>query len=101
MWIDTRWDKPKSSRTLPLPEPSAAIERAKATHTVREFLSACIIPWAFEIKDDAMIRVQWQDLSYALSETKDLYAVRVTMRPDLTVVEEDFRESWPDLWRPV
>ena len=88
------------SRTFPPPSSSAAIEASKSTKTVTEFLSACVIPWVFEFKDGDVIRVQWQDLSYALSTSMDLYAARITMAADLTVLDEDFRERWANVWRP-
>ena len=86
-------------RTLPAAASSEAVERSRSTKTVREFLSACIIPWAFQIKSRHVVRVQWQDLSYALSSSMDLYAARITMRrADLSIIDEDFRERWPDVW---
>ena len=99
LWLSSRKDEPSASRTFPAAASSAAIERSKSTRTVREFLSACVIPWVFEIKDSDVIRVQWQDLSYALSASMDLYAARITMAADFAVLDEDFRERWPDVWR--
>ena len=100
LWLNSRRDEPTASRMFPSAASSAAIEASKSTKTVREFLSACVIPWVFEFKDGDVIRVQWQDLSYALSTSMDLYAARITMASDLTVLDEDFRERWPDVWRP-
>ena len=100
LWLSSRKSTPRATRTLPPAASSGAIERSKSTKTVREFLSACVIPWVFEIEGEDGTRVQWQDLSYALSSSMDLYAARITMRADLSVVDEDFRERWPDLWQP-
>lgn len=100
LWQNSLQKTPGHNRTLPPAQNSAAIEQSKQTQTVREFLAACVIPWVFEAKGDGMIRVQWQDLSYALSESMDLYAARITMREDLGIVDHDFRERWPDQWRP-
>jgi len=98
--LNLRDRKPKASRALPPAESSAAIDRSRSTKTVQEFLSACVIPWVFQIEDGDTVRVQWQDISYALSSSMDLYAARITMRADLSVIDEDFRERWPDLWQP-
>ncbi len=100
LWLSSPKSELMAIRTLPPAASSAAIDRSRSTKTVREFLSACVIPWALQIKDRGAVRVQWQDLSYALSSSMDLYAARITMSPDLTVLDEDFRERWPDLWRP-
>ncbi|MBN1593251.1 MAG: metal-dependent hydrolase [Candidatus Coatesbacteria bacterium] len=99
-WVDTREKDPTESRELPVPMSTEAIEASRSTRTVKEFLSACVIPWVFELRDPEKVRVQWQDLSYALSASMDLYAARVTMSPDLSVLDEDFRERWQDVWPP-
>lgn len=101
LWLSSPKSELMAIRALPPAASSKAVERSRSTKTVREFLSACIIPWAFEIKSRHVVRVQWQDLSYALSSSMDLYAARVTMRrADLSVIDEDFRERWPDVWTP-
>ncbi len=99
LWLNSRVGKLQASRTFPKSASSPAIEKSKSTKTVRDFLSACIVPWVFAIDDGDIVRVQWQDLSYALSDSIDIYAARVTMRRDLSVIDEDFRERWPDAWR--
>ena len=100
LWLHSRDSRPRATRAIPPVASSAAIDRSRSTKTVREFLSACVIPWVFQTKDGDTVRVQWQDLSYALSSSMDLYAARITMRRDLSVIDEDFRERWPDLWQP-
>jgi len=99
VWVDTRAGKPVAARSLPPTPSSPAIEASRKTRTVREFLTASLIPWAFERNVGDEVRVQWQDLSYALDASMDLYAARVVMHKDLSVVEQDFREKWPDVWR--
>ena len=99
LWLNSRVGKPRASRTFPKSTSSLAVERSKSTKTVREFLSACIVPWVFTIDDGDTVRVQWQDLSYALCDSIDFYAARITMRRGMSVIDEDFRERWPDVWR--
>ncbi|MCD6327643.1 hypothetical protein J7M28_08830, partial [bacterium] len=75
-----------------------AIERSMETLTVREFLTCCLIPFVFQIEEEDTIKVQWQDLSYAISASMDLYAARVTMTRDLDIICEEFRERWVEFW---
>ena len=99
VWFNSLTKRHSASRRFPRSASSLAVESSKGTKTVREFLSACIVPWVFSIDEGEIVKVQWQDLSYALSDSIDFYAARITMRRDLSVIDEDFRERWPDVWR--
>ncbi len=75
-------------------EEGPEVEAARRTPTVQEFLKNAVVPHAmvYHLSDQPL--VIWRDLAFAFSPTVSLFAARVLLDRNCSVVVEEFRERW-------